>query len=137
MLKTIRNECEIKKSDIVTRKSYGQDILFIVKKIIKSNNCDLAILKGCTLRIEASAPLNDLLKVNKKEFQNAMRNLDYRIDNRIADIKNPKINRKVTNEKKEFVYTGKILHLDGDRKYSEKAVKYYKKMGLNAIVREI
>ena len=30
--------------------------------------------------------------------------------------------------------TGKILHLDGDRKYSEKALKYYKKMGLNAVV---
>ena len=33
--------------------------------------------------------------------------------------------------------TGKILHLDGDRKYSEKAYKYYKKMGLNAIVKNI
>ena len=32
---------------------------------------------------------------------------------------------------------GKILHLDGDRKYSEKAYKYYKKTGLNAIVKNI
>jgi len=33
--------------------------------------------------------------------------------------------------------TGKILHLDGDRKYSEKANNYYKKVGLNAVVRNI
>ena len=32
------------------------------------------------------------------------------------------------------VKTGKILHLDGDRKYSQKAEKYYRKIGLNAIV---
>ena len=33
--------------------------------------------------------------------------------------------------------TGKILHLDGDRKYSEKALRYYRKTGLNAIVKNI
>ena len=33
--------------------------------------------------------------------------------------------------------TGKILHLDGDRKYSEKSLKYYQKMGLKAIVKNI
>lgn len=32
---------------------------------------------------------------------------------------------------------GKILHLDGDRKYSEKSYKHYKKAGLNAIVKNI
>jgi len=34
-------------------------------------------------------------------------------------------------------HTGKILHLDGDRRYSEKTVRCYRKMGLNAIVRNI
>lgn len=33
--------------------------------------------------------------------------------------------------------TGKILHLDGDKKYSDKAYSYYKKAGLNAIVKNI
>jgi len=139
MLKKIRNQnkYEIKKGDIVTRKSYEHDIIFIVKKIIKLNDRDIAIIKGCTLRIEASATIDDLVKVDKKEFEKAISNLDYRIENRISKIKSIKINRKITNEKREFVYTGKILHLDGDRKYSEKAVKYYKKMGLNAIVKNI
>lgn len=38
---------------------------------------------------------------------------------------------------KEKIITGKILHLDGDKKYSEKASRYYRKLGLNAIVRYI
>ena len=33
--------------------------------------------------------------------------------------------------------TGKILHLDGDRRYSEKSYKHYKKLGLEAIVKNI
>ena len=33
--------------------------------------------------------------------------------------------------------TGKILHLDGDKKYSEKSYRYYRKLGLNAIVKNI
>jgi len=139
MLKKIKNNnpCEIKKGDIVSRKSYGQDILFVVKKIIRTSENDIAILKGCTLRIEASASISDLVKVDKTEFQKAMNNLDYRIEDRIEEVKLNKTNRKMKIETKEFIYTGKILHLDGDRKYSEKAIKYYKKMGLNAVVKNI
>ncbi|MBR0351231.1 MAG: hypothetical protein IJH76_05405 [Clostridia bacterium] len=37
----------------------------------------------------------------------------------------------------EKAVTGKILHLDGDKRYSQKAYLYYKKMGLNAAVRNI
>ena len=33
--------------------------------------------------------------------------------------------------------TGKILHLDGDRKYSEKSYRYYKKLKLDFIVKNI
>ena len=43
---------------------------------------------------------------------------------------------RLVNEKR-LVKTGKILHLDGDRRYSQKAVKTYKKMGLDAIVKNI
>ena len=32
---------------------------------------------------------------------------------------------------------GRILHLDGDRKYSEKSLNYYQKMGLDAVVKNI
>lgn len=32
---------------------------------------------------------------------------------------------------------GKILHLEGDKRYSEKSLNYYRKMGLNAIVKNV
>ena len=44
--------------------------------------------------------------------------------------------RTKRGETEHFV-TGRILHLDGDRKYSEKSARYYRKMGLNAIVKNI
>ena len=34
-------------------------------------------------------------------------------------------------------HTGTILHVDGDKKYSEKSEKMYQKLGLNAIVKNI
>ena len=37
----------------------------------------------------------------------------------------------------ERVVTGKILQLDGDKTYSTKSYYYYKKLGLNAIVKNI
>lgn len=33
--------------------------------------------------------------------------------------------------------TGRILHIDGDSKYAEKSAKYYKQLGLHAIVKNI
>ena len=38
---------------------------------------------------------------------------------------------------KKLIYTGRILHLDGDKRYSEKAANYYKKIGLSAVVKNI
>ena len=43
----------------------------------------------------------------------------------------------IREKNEEEGITGKILHLDGDRKYSEKSKKYYEKMGLRAIVKNI
>lgn len=41
------------------------------------------------------------------------------------------------NNYRSQIISGKILHLDGDKKYSEKSYNYYQKMGLNAIVKNI
>ena len=44
-----------------------------------------------------------------------------------------------TREKRgdKSIYTGKILHLDGDKRYSDKSIKYYKSLGLNAVVKNV
>lgn len=45
----------------------------------------------------------------------------------------------LTNNKRseEKIITGKILHLDGDKKYSQKSYMYYKRCGLNSVVKNI
>ena len=124
---------EIKKGDAVTRNSYGNDIIFLVKRIIRlTNKKQVAILKGIDVRVEADAPIEDLRIVTKEEQINLEKKIDERI---IKKIESEKIQRE--NRRKEIVYTGRILHLDVDKRYSEKSMMYYKKMGLNAVVRNI
>ena len=124
---------EIKKGDAVTRNSYGNDIIFLVKRIIKlANKKQIAILKGIDVRVEADAPIEDLKMVSKEEKIKREKELEEKILYKIQRERVVKENRR-----KEVVYTGRILHLDGDKRYSEKSIMYYKKMGLNATVRNI
>lgn len=125
------NMHEIKKGDIVSRNSYGNDIIFSVVRIMK-NETRIALLKGIDVRIEADAPLTDLQIVSREEQIKREKELEQRILTMIEKEKKSKDNRR-----KEIIHTGRILHLDGDRKYSEKSKMYYRKMGLNAVVRNI
>ena len=101
---------EIRKGDIVTRNSYGNDILFKIKRILKlSNGQKIAILKGVDVRIEADAPIEDLQLATKEEHNRCEKELENRIKSKIKEDL-----PKSENRQKEIIYTGKILHLDGD-----------------------
>lgn len=126
MLKTI------KKGDVVTRKSYNNDVIFIVDLVINEKN---AILTGITTRLKADSPIDDLEIISKKEIDNIYKKIDEKID-KISNKANEKKDSLLKRSNK-VTYTGKILHLDGDRRYSEKSKLYYQKMGLNAVVRNI
>ncbi len=122
---------KIKKGDIVGRKSYGKDVFFIVDKILKSRlNNESAILKGLNIRVVADSPTEDLEIISKDEIINSIKLSDIELEQRIE-------NSKIKKQIRQRIYTGKILHLDGDRKYSEKSSRYYNKIGLNAIVKNI
>ena len=131
---------KIKKGDIVGRKSYGKDIIFYVKRIIKTANGDIAILCGLVKRIEADSRVEDLEIIDKDIIRQNLKKVDEEINKRIDEkTKRYKIGI-ISNEDirlKEKIITGKILHLDGDRRYSQKSYNYYKKLGLNAIVKNI
>ncbi len=116
----------IKKGDIVGRKSYNKDIYFIVDRII---NKQIVILKGLNIRVMADSPLEDLEEIKKQDIINNLKIFEIDFENRIK-----KNTKKCARQK---VYTGKILHLDGDRKYSEKSARYYNRMGLNGIVKNM
>ena len=114
----------LKKGDIVVRKSYNKDILFYIDRIINSSE-KIAILKGINVRVEADAPIEDLVRAEKERIKEEYKKLDL-------------INYKKTNHRYlNMVKTGRILHLDGDRKYTEKSYKFYRRMGLEAIVKNV
>ena len=81
-------------------------------------------LNGVNYRIEAGAPLEDLEKIERKQIETEKRGLDTKLKKRINVVakeiftKERNLNKKITN--------AIILHLDGDRKYSQKSDKYYK-----------
>ena len=112
---------ELNEGDMVGRKSYKKDIIFEIKKFFYSNGEKIAILQGVTIRIEADSPISDLELIQKDDE-----------DKRYCNSKN-----ELQHRSGRILYAGKILHLDGDKKYSEKSFNYYKKIGLNAIVKNI
>ena len=104
----------------------------------------VAILKGIIIRIEADAELDDLVVMEAKQVQTNMRSLEDRLMDKIRNssiysnqtskmlFKRSLFKRETRSEE-----NGKILHLDGDKRYSDKSIKCYKKLNLNAIVRNI
>ena len=120
---------KVKKGDIVGRISYGKDIFFIVDRVIKlKKDTQVAILKGLTIRIKADSPTEDLELIDKKIIKNTINDLENRISERLS-----KYSKRV---RKKFKY-GKILHLDGDSRYTQKSIKYYREIGMNAVVRNV
>ena len=135
---------QIKKGDIVARKSYEKDILFMVKNIINTPHKKIAILKGLVDRIEVDSDIEDLEIVDKQTVNRKIETFHSKMNSKITETKEKrntdeyKIGILSQNSRnKEKIITGKILHLDGDRKYSQKSYYYYKKLGLNAIVKNI
>ena len=122
----------VKKGDIVARKSHNKDVVFVVDLIIENK---IAILTGITTRLKADSPIEDLEIVDKKEVINIYKSIDEKIDKTLCNKEIIKNNFLKRSDK--IIYTGRILHLDGDKRYSEKSNMYYKKMGLTAIVKNI
>jgi len=112
---------KLKKGDIVGRISYNKDIFFIIKDIKDKKN---VLLEGIFVRIIADSDINDLELISVKEIQKIENTIDKSI-------------RKEENRHNLNIESGKILHLDGDKRYSEKSSKYYQKMGINAVVKNI
>lgn len=127
---------KIKKGDIVGRKSYNKDILFVVERIIKTTSgYEFAILKGLNIRIQADSDIEDLELIDEKTMLEAEKRVNKRFEEKLR--KSKETEEDISKRNQKVIYTGRILHLDGDRRYSEKSNLFYKKMGLKAIVKNI
>ena len=100
----------VRKGDIVARKSHNKDVIFVVDRIIKNQ---IAILTGITTRLKADSYIDDLEKIDKTYIKNKMKYFEERIDRKAMEIK--KYRNDIENKRvAEKILTGKILHLDGD-----------------------
>ncbi len=118
---------KIKKGSAVVKKTENNEIIFIVEKIISEKKQKIAILKGLYIRIMEKIPVKDLELVDRKYVNKYIEDKNKVLEKRIYSRRNSYNNMK----------TGKIVHLDGDKRYMEKSYKYYKKLGLNAIVKYV
>lgn len=95
--------------DYVTRNSYNNDIVF---KIIDIKN-NIYYLKGVSVRLYADSEKDDLVICDYLEED---------------DVFRPSIDEYRNLDRNEYFYLpGRILHLDGDRDYLDKCMKFYKK----------
>ena len=129
----------IKRGTFVYRKSQSKDVIFTVEKVINTKEKKTVLLKGVVERVLIESSIEDLVIADRKIIKEKLNYLDARINNRIKKsyYKNYQYNLSNNNRIQEKIITGKILHLDGDKKYSQKSYNYYKKVGLNAIIKNI
>lgn len=99
--------------DLVTRKSYNNDTIF---KIVKIDD-NIVYLKGVTVRLYADSDIGDL-----KHFSNDEKEVIEKDERSFGNLKfAEKFNRD-----EYFYLPGKILHIDGDKEYLERCLKFYK-----------
>ncbi len=106
--------------DLVTRKSYNNDIVFKITDIDENNNI---YLKGITVRLIADSYEDDLTLYNKEEEEL------IEIDSRQFDNFDNEIN---LNRDEYFYLPGRVLHIDGDKEYLDRCLDFYKKYNILA-----
>lgn len=129
----------LKIGDIVSRKSYGSDILFKVVDIKKDGDKKIAILKGLCFRLEADAPETDLIIRNEEYVRNYNEKMNRTVNVKIQnlncakDIKKKFYYSSRTGNEKKFARPGKVLHIDGDKDYLDVCMEQYKRFKIEAV----
>lgn len=107
----------MEKGDYVVRLSYNKDIIFRIKEIDNDNY----ILEGVFIRLIADSPIEDLELVLENQIREKEEEDNLYHEQIINQVK-----------KKSGYLLGKILHIDGDKKYLDKCMKLYNDVGIYA-----
>ena len=102
--------------DLVTRKSYNNDTVFVITDIIDN----IYYLKGLNVRLYADSDKEDLVKFDSVDEE------DKEFEERVK----PDIN---LNRDDYFYLPGKILHIDSDLDYLNRCLNYYKEANIWAV----
>lgn len=127
---------DIEVGDLVTRKSYKQDLLFRVTEI----NNNIAILLGEDVRLIADAPISDLLIIDDTEYKSRQKKEKEKVDksnwlfrqdyNLIRQRNEYHASSGYSHSESYFQMPGRVLHLDGDPVYLQKCRTLYERLGV-------
>ncbi|MFZ7102190.1 MAG: sporulation peptidase YabG [Peptococcaceae bacterium] len=132
----------IKAGDLVTRKSYGEDILFKVEEVFNNQGKEVALLKGVDLRLYADAPVNDLERKTPSEISSFRHTFIKQNSETMKRIFQRRLKDRENYlsrgpEKKQaavehFEIPGSVLHLDGDKEYLDLCMTTYSQLSIKA-----
>lgn len=127
---------DIEVGDLVTRKSYNQDLLFRVTEV----NNTIAVLFGEDVRLIADAPISDLLVIDDKEYKSRQKQEKEKVDksnwlfrqdyNLIRQRNEYHASSGYSHSESYFQMPGRVLHLDGDPVYLQKCRILYERLGV-------
>ncbi|EPZ53206.1 sporulation peptidase YabG [Alicyclobacillus acidoterrestris] len=127
--------------DMVTRKSYGKDVCFVVVELDDAS--ETAILKGLDVRLMADAPYEDLEQVSDDElrqFEAARTQVEGECLRLIQSRRAMEHEKRSLRRESRFQANpdfferpGRVLHLDGDGTYLKKCMTMYRELGIRAI----
>lgn len=132
----------IQVGDIITRKSYNHDLLFRVVEIKENRETEekIAILHGEDVRLIADAPLDDLEKIDDREYRKRQKlekekvqrsfhlfRQDYFLSRQISEYKAAS---GYAHRYSYFQMPGRVLHLDGDPLYLKKCKTLYERLSV-------
>lgn len=128
--------------DLVTRKSYDHDIVFVIRDIFPGRR--VAVLKGVDVRLLADAPLDDLEKVSPEALAERQQQLQIleeeslrliRQDRQWLSERNEHLEaaRPEQEKKSYFEMPAKVLHMDGDPEYLRKCLQLYRKLSVPVV----
>ncbi|MDD3653200.1 MAG: sporulation peptidase YabG [Desulfotomaculaceae bacterium] len=135
----------IKPGDVVGRKSYNCDVFFkVIEFFINDSGKNYAYLKGLNLRLCASAPEEDLVRIEpsaltKNLLEQAKSNNEHmkRIFSRRVREREIILGRVVPKERGKgpldgFDIPGTVLHIDGDSDYLDLCLTTYRQLSIPA-----
>ncbi len=125
-----------RQGNLVSRKSYGDDIIFKVESIQR----EVAILRGIEVRLLADAVLSDLTLKDEHLYQREAaventRAIDAkRLQGLYQDIRRTRVEQhhSSVDDSMYFELPGRILHLDGDATYLRKSMEVYEQLNIPA-----
>ncbi|RIV21747.1 sporulation peptidase YabG [Alicyclobacillaceae bacterium I2511] len=130
-----------KPGEYVTRKSYGNDLMFVIVEVDEAS--ETAILKGIDVRLMADAPYSDLEPLTdemRREFEADRSRVEHEClrmvqSRRALDTEKQSLRKEAKFQAAPdfFERPGRVLHLDGDATYLNKCLTTYRELGIRAV----